>query len=72
MDFRAPTTRTQPRMWGKLTQQTVQRASRTTSHASARDAPAHTITKFTADGAQNIAAKRALNKLQIGREEFTA
>jgi hypothetical protein len=24
-------------MWGKLTQQTVQRASRTTSHASARD-----------------------------------
>src|SRR5690242_8502693 len=44
MDFRAPTTRTQPTMWGKLTQQTVQRASRTTSHASARDAPAHTIT----------------------------
>jgi hypothetical protein len=38
----------------------------------ARDVLAHTITKFTEDGAQNIAPKRALNKLQIGREEFTA
>jgi hypothetical protein len=28
--------------------------------------------QFTEDGEQNIAAKRALNKLQIGREEFTA
>jgi hypothetical protein len=47
----------------------AQEERRITSQLSvARDVLAHTIT----DGAQNIAPKRALNKLQIGREEFTA
>src|SRR5262245_59331915 len=58
MDFRAPLY-TQPRMWERLTQQTTRRAW----------APSG---QHLMNADKNIVARRALDKLQISREKFSA